>query len=81
MKEVTIKYKDSKTLELLKSLATFFDFSISESKEASSTSKKKVLFIVLHVDTNTKGYKFNRDEANEHSIVNLSIHGRILKMY
>ncbi len=63
MKEVTIKYKDSKTLELLKSLAKFFDFSISETKEASANGKKKVSFTVLHVDT--KGYKFNRDEANE----------------
>jgi len=29
MKEVIIKYKDSKTLELLKSLAEYLDFSVS----------------------------------------------------
>lgn len=62
MKEAIIKYKDSKTFEILKSLAKYFDFSISEPKE-TKTVKKKVSFTVLHVDT--KGYRFNRDEANE----------------
>lgn len=63
MKEAIIKYKDSKTLELLKSLAKYFDFSISEKGDASEKNEKKVSFTVLHVDT--KDYKFNRDEANE----------------
>lgn len=63
MKVAVIKYKNSKTLELLKGIAKYFDFSISEESKASSKGKKKVSFIVLHV--NTKGYQFNRDEANE----------------
>jgi hypothetical protein len=62
MKEVIIKYKDSKTLELLKSLARYFNFSVSETQEINSV-KRDISFTVLHVDT--KGYKFNRDEANE----------------
>lgn len=62
MKEVTIKYNDSKVLYLLKSLAKYFDFSISESKEIKPIKENKS-FTVLHV--NTKDYKFNRDEANE----------------
>jgi hypothetical protein len=36
MKEVTIKYKDFKTLELLKSLAKYFDFTISSPEEEES---------------------------------------------
>lgn len=63
MKEVIIKYKDSKTLELLKSLAKYFDFSISEQKETSTNGKKKVSFTAIKLDT--RGFKFNRDEANE----------------
>ncbi|MCW5909539.1 MAG: hypothetical protein KIT62_00615 [Cyclobacteriaceae bacterium] len=63
MKEAIIKYKDSKTLELLKSLAKYFDFSIAEKKEGSANGKKKVSFTALRIDT--RGYKFNRDEANE----------------
>lgn len=42
MKEVIIKYKDSRILELLKSLARHFDFSISEKEETvKSTLQKK----------------------------------------
>lgn len=45
MKEVIIKYKDSKVLELLKSLAAHLDFSISERQEEPakpvSTKQKK----------------------------------------
>jgi hypothetical protein len=63
MKEVTIKYRDSKTLELLKSLAKYFDFTISSPKEAALKGKKKVSFTALKLDT--RGYRFNRDEANE----------------
>ena len=39
MKEATIKYKDSKTLELLKSLAQYLDFSISFSKKEKPAKK------------------------------------------
>ncbi|MBX2964918.1 MAG: hypothetical protein KF845_02145 [Cyclobacteriaceae bacterium] len=39
MKEVIIKYKDSRILELLKSLAAHFDFSISERQEEGSAAK------------------------------------------
>jgi hypothetical protein len=62
MKEVIIKYKDSRTLELLKSLAKYFDFTITSSEGTKST-QKDVSFTVLHVDT--KDYKFDRDEANK----------------
>jgi len=62
MKEVIIKFEDSKVLEVLKSLAKYFNFSISEAKETEHT-KKNNSFTVLHVDA--KDYKFNRDEANE----------------
>ena len=66
MKEVTIKYKDSKVLELLKSLATYLDFSISEKEETTEKNNKKASFTVLHVEaSDAKNYKFNRDEANE----------------
>ncbi len=40
MKEVIIKYKDSKILELLKSLARFLDFTIDE-LDTPPRSKKK----------------------------------------
>lgn len=63
MKEVIIKYKDSRVLELLKSLAKYFDFSISSPKDAASKGKKNVSFTTLKLDT--RGYRFNRDEANE----------------
>ena len=62
MKEIIIRYKDSRVLEVLKSLAKYFDFSISETKE-SNQEKKKAVFTVLHVDG--KGYKFDREEAND----------------
>ena len=66
MKEVIIRYKDSKTLEILKSLARYFDFSISEKREESGKNKTTTSFTVLHVEpSEAKGYKFNRDEANE----------------
>lgn len=65
MKEVIIRYKDSKVLELLKSLSRIFDFSITE-REESGKVKKSVSFTVFHVDeADAKAYKFNRDEANE----------------
>ena len=38
-------------------------FAKDEARPKEEPSKKKVSFTVLHVDT--KGYKFNRDEANE----------------
>ena len=63
MKEVIIKYKDSKTLELLKSLAKYLDFTISSAQESGDKEKKRVSFTALKVDT--RGFKFNRDEANE----------------
>lgn len=63
MKEVTIKYKDSKTLELLKSLAKYFGFTISQPRETASNERKEVSFSALKIDT--RGFKFNRDEANE----------------
>lgn len=66
MKEVIIKYKDSKVLALLKSLARYLDFSVSERDETKKTSKKKGAFPILHVKAaNAKHYKFNRNEANE----------------
>lgn len=66
MKEVTIKYRDSKVLELLKSLAAYLDFSISGKEETKKEDKKKASFTVLHVEaSDAKDYKFNRDEANE----------------
>jgi len=43
MPEVTIKYKDSKTLEVLKSLSKYFDFIISSPK---AKIKKKETTIV-----------------------------------
>ena len=63
MKEVIIKYKDSRTLQLLKSLAKFFDFTIISSKESGARDKKKVSFTAVKLDT--RGFRFNRDEANE----------------
>lgn len=63
MKEVIIKYKDSRTLELLKSLARYFDFTISSPRETAEKGKKKVSFTAVKVDT--RGFRFNRDEANE----------------
>ena len=66
MKEVIIKYKDSRTLDVLKSLAKYFDFSIAEKKVESASGKKKVSFTVLAVaPLDAQNYKFNRDEANE----------------
>ncbi len=66
MKEAIIRYKDSKTLEILKSLARYFDFSISEKREESGMEKTTTSFTVLHVEpADAKRYKFNRDEANE----------------
>jgi hypothetical protein len=62
MKEVIIKYNDSRVLALLKTLSRVFNFSISEAPEAKK-SKKEITFRILHVDS--AGYKFNRDEANE----------------
>jgi hypothetical protein len=62
MKEIVIKYKDSKTLELLKSLSAYLGFSITEKAETDK-SKKTVSFNALKIDT--RGYKFNREEANE----------------
>ena len=62
MKEVIIKFEDSRVLEVLKSLAKYFNFSISEIKNTRRT-KKDDSFTVLHVDS--KDYKFDRDEANE----------------
>ena len=38
-------------------------FATDEGVQSNEQAKKKVSFTVLHVDT--KGYKFNRDEANE----------------
>lgn len=61
MKEVIVKYKDSRVLELLKSLAKYFDFTISGPKETKGD--KNVSFTALKIDT--RGFKFNRDEANE----------------
>jgi len=62
MKEAIIKYNDAKTFEVLKELAKYFDFSIAESKTVVK-EKKKATFSALEIDT--RGYKFNRDEANE----------------
>ena len=62
MKEVIVRYTDSRVLMLLKTLSKIFNFSIAES-EQSKKSKRNVTFTVLHVDN--KGYTFNRDEANE----------------
>lgn len=50
-------------MELLKILAKFFDFTISLSEEAATRNKKKVSFTALKLDT--RGFRFNRDEANE----------------
>lgn len=64
MKEVIIKYNDSKTLELLRSLAGYLGFTVSEQKEAPK--KKKTSFTVLHISPEAaRNYKFNRNEANE----------------
>lgn len=66
MKEAIIRYKNSKTLEILKSLARYFDFSISEKREESGMDKTTASFTVLHVDPSAaKRYKFDRNEANE----------------
>jgi hypothetical protein len=62
MKEVIIRYNDSRVLTLLKALSRFFNFSVSEANQAD-VPKKKITFTVLHVDG--QGYKFNREEANE----------------
>ena len=40
MKKVIIKYKDSKTLEILKSLARYFDFTISFPKKTKADKKE-----------------------------------------
>ncbi len=40
MKEVIVKYKDSKTLEVLKSLAKYFDFSITSAKKSSAKKNR-----------------------------------------
>lgn len=40
MKEVIIKYNDSRILRLLKSLSVYLDFSISEESESSADPKK-----------------------------------------
>lgn len=40
MKEVIIKYKDSKTLEILKGLARYFNFSISFPEKANVAKKE-----------------------------------------
>lgn len=39
MKEVIVKYNDSKTLALLKTLARFFNFSISSPKKEKADTK------------------------------------------
>lgn len=66
MKEAIIRYKDAKTLEILKSLARYFDFSITEKTGTSAEEKNNASFTVLHVEaSDAKNYKFNRDEANE----------------
>lgn len=66
MKEVIIKYSDSKTLELLKSLAAYLGFSITEQKEKLLPNKGKTSFTVLHVEPkDADTYRFNRDEANQ----------------
>jgi hypothetical protein len=66
MKEVIIKYKDSQVLELLKGLAKYLNFSISEVKATSKKSQNISAFTVLHVDSSkAKNYKFDRDSANE----------------
>ena len=66
MKEAIIRYKDAKTLEMLKSLARYFDFSIAEKDEKSGEENSGTSFTVLHVEaSDAKNYKFNRDEANE----------------
>lgn len=66
MKEAIIRYKDAKTLEILKSLARYFDFSITEKNEQLDKENNDASFTVLHVKaSDAKNYKFNRDEANE----------------
>jgi hypothetical protein len=62
VKEVIVRYSDSRVLILLEALSRFFNFSISEADQ-SGKPKKKITFTILHVES--KGYKFNRDEANE----------------
>jgi hypothetical protein len=62
MKEVLIRYSDSRVLTLLKALSRFFNFSVAETDETGKP-KKNIKFTVLHVDG--ASYKFNRDEANE----------------
>jgi len=57
-----VKYNDSRTLELLKNLASYLGFSITE-KQEEQPHKKEVSFDAVKLDT--RGYKFNRDEANE----------------
>jgi hypothetical protein len=39
MKEIIVKYSDSRTLTLLKTLARFFNFSISSPKKGKSDKK------------------------------------------
>lgn len=66
MKEAIIRYSDSKTLAILKSLARYFNFSIFEKEDDTGHDKKAESFTVLHVEpARAKAYKFNREEANE----------------
>lgn len=66
MKEIIIKYTDSKTLEILKSLAAYLGFSITEKKEKLSPNKGKASFTLLHVEPkDAHAYRFNRDDANQ----------------
>ncbi len=62
MKELIIRYKDSRVLSLLRSLSKYFDFTVSEARE-TDPSQKSQSFTVLHVDP--MDYKFDREEANE----------------
>lgn len=65
MKEVIIRYKDSKVLELLKTLSGFLDFSVIENQN-SGRVKKNVSFTVFQVDeADAEACRFKHGEANE----------------
>ena len=55
MKEVTIRYDNPKTLQLLKAIAKYFDFSISSVRRSEIRKSKKLKYIngVPYIPGNT----------------------------
>ena len=63
MKEAIIKYKSTKTLDALKDLGKYLGFSVYSISNNKKEKRKPGTFNALAIDT--KGYHFNREEANE----------------